>query len=120
MTERGSEFTDPMRIEADTEIGEIRYRVFYCDPMNSNQKSHYERNHEFIQYVIPKGETKDKYTEEESMRLMNHINSYLRKKWDGQSPIDLFVQIYGQETATLLGLNKVPSDSINLMLALLK
>lgn len=120
LTDRGSEFTDPMRIEADTESGEIQCRVFYCDPMNSNQKSHCERNHEFIRYVIPKGEAKDEYTEEEIMRLMDHIGSYPRKKWNGQSPIDLFVKIYGQETATLLGLNKVPSDSINLTPALLK
>lgn len=88
--------------------------------MNSNQKRHCEHNHEFIRYVIPKGEAKDEYTEEEIVRLMNHIGSYPRKKWNGQSPIDLFVKIYGQEIATLLGLNKVPSDSINLTPALLK
>lgn len=53
--------------------------------MNSNQKSHCERNHEFIRYVIPKGEAKDEYTEEEIERLMNHIGSYPRKKWNGQN-----------------------------------
>ena len=120
VTDRGSEFTDPMRMEADTESGEIQCRVFYCDPMNSNQKSRCERNHEFIRYVIPKGEAKEEYREEEIKRLMNHINSYPRKKWNGQSPYDLFVKIYGQETATLLGLEKVPSDSINLTPALVK
>lgn len=36
---------------------------------------------EMIRYVFPKGEAKDGYTEEEIMRLMNHINSYPRKKW---------------------------------------
>jgi len=45
---------------------------------------------------------------------MNHINSYPRKKWNGQAPIDLFIKIYGQEVATLLGLEKIPPDSINL------
>ena len=44
--------------------------------------------------------------------MMNHINSYPRKKWNGQAPIDLFVKIYGQETATLLGLERIPPDSI--------
>lgn len=118
VTDRGSEFTDPMRMEADTETGEIQCRVFYCDPMNSNQKSRCERNHEFIRYVIPKGEAKEEYSEEEIRRMMNHINSYPRKKWNGRSPYDLFVKIYGPETATLLGLEKVPSDSINLTPAL--
>ena len=37
---------------------------------------------EMIRYVFPKGEAKDGYTEEEIMRLMNHINSYPRKKMD--------------------------------------
>lgn len=53
VTDRGSEFTDPMKIKADPETGEVQCRVFYCDPMNSNQKSNCERNHKLIRYVIP-------------------------------------------------------------------
>ena len=120
LTDRGSEFTDPEKIEADTDTGEIQCRVFYCDPMNTNQKSNCERNHELIRYIIPKNHAKDEYTEEEIREMMNHINSYPRKKWNGQAPIDLFVKIYGQETATLLGLERIPPDSINLTPALLK
>ena len=120
VTDRGSEFTDPVKIECDTETGEIQCRVFYCDPMNSNQKSNCERNHEFIRYVIPKGTSMDRFTQTDITKLMNHINSYPRKKWNGQAPLDLFIQIYGQETATLLDLEKIPSDSINLTPALLK
>lgn len=120
LTDRGSEFTDPSRIETDRETGKRQCRVFYCNPMNSNQKSNCERNHEFIRYIIPKKTAKESYTEEEVRKMMNHINSYPRKKWNGQAPIDLFTKIYGQETATVLGLEKIPSDSINLTPALLK
>lgn len=120
LTDRGSEFTDPVKIECDTETGEIQSRVFYCDPMNSNQKSNCERNHELIRYVIPKGTSMDRFTQTDITKLMNHINSYPRKKWNGQAPLDLFIQIYGQETTTLLGLKKIPSNSINLTPALLK
>jgi IS30 family transposase len=120
VTDRGSEFTDPMKIEADPETGEIQCRVFYCDPMNSNQKSNCERNHELIRYVIPKNQAKECYTKEEIREMMNHINSYPRKKWNGQAPIDLFVKIYGQEAAERLGLEKIPSDSIHLTPALFK
>ena len=88
--------------------------------MNTNQKSNCERNHEFIRYIIPKKCARDDYTEEEIRKMMNHINSYPRKKWNGQAPIDLFIKIYGKETATLLGLEKIPSDSIHLTPALLK
>ena len=120
LTDRGSEFTDPVKIETDPETGEIQCRVFYCDPMNSNQKSNCERSHELIRYVIPKNQAKEHYTEEEIREMMNHINSYPRKKWNGQAPIDLFVKIYGQEAAKLLGLEKIPSDSIHLTPALFK
>ena len=120
VTDRGSEFTDPMKIEADPETGEIQCRVFYCDPMNSNQKSNCERNHELIRYVIPKNQAKECYTKEEIRDMMNNINSYPRKKWNGQAPIDLFVKIYGQEAAERLGLEKIPSDSIHLTPALFK
>ena len=120
LTDRGSEFSDPMKIETDTETGEQLCRVFYCDPQNSNQKSNCERNHEFIRYLIPKNKGKDTYTGEEIRTMMNHINSYPRKKWNGQAPIDLFIKIYGEESATLLGLEKIPSDSIQLTPALLK
>ena len=120
LTDRGSEFTDPTKIEADMETGEIQCKVFYCDPQNSNQKSGCERNHEFIRYIIPKNKGKETYTVEEIRTMMNHINSYPRKKWNGQSPIDLFIQIYGQEAANLLSLERIPPDSINLTPALLK
>ena len=120
VTDRGSEFTDPMKVEADPETGETQCRVFYCDPMNSNQKSNCERNHELVRYVIPKNQAKERYTKEEIREMMNHINSYPRKKWNGQAPIDLFVKIYGQEAAERLGLEKIPSDSIHLTPALFK
>ena len=69
-----------------------------------------DRNGHFDQQLIP----------DYARKLMNHINSYPRKKWNGQAPLDVFIQIYGQETATLLDLEKNPSDSINLTPALLK
>ena len=75
---------------------------------------------ELIRYVIPKNQAKERYTKEEIREMMNHINSYPRKKWNGQAPIDLFVKIYGQEAAERLGLEKIPSDSIHLTPALFK
>jgi hypothetical protein len=49
-----------------------------------------------------------------TVRLMNHIRLYLRKKWNGQAAVDLFVKTYDQETAAFLGLKKASSDSIHL------
>lgn len=120
LADRGSEFTDPTKIEVDTLTGEFQCRMFYCDPQNSNQKANCERNHELIRYIIPKGRAMDHLTQKDITKMMNHINSYPRKKWKGQTPIDLFKQIYGEETSTLLGLDKIDVDSILLKPELLK
>ena len=51
---RGGEFTDPVSIEC-TKFGEIRSRVFYCDPQHSDQKGGCEVTevtHEFIHRVL--------------------------------------------------------------------
>ena len=120
LSDRGSEFTDPTKIETDQQTGELQCRLFYCDPQNSNQKSGCERNHEMIRYIIPKKRSMDDLTQADITKMMNHINSYPRKKWKGQTPIDLFRQIYGEETVTLLGLEKIDVDSILLRPELLK
>ena len=120
LVDRGSEFTDPLRIEADHVTGEIWCNVFYCDPQQSNQKSNCERNHEFIRYVIPKGTSMDHLTQAEINRMMDHINSYPREKWNWRSPLEVFISLYGQEAATLLGLERIDSDSILLKPELLK
>lgn len=120
LTDRGSEFTDPCSIEVDPATGELLTRIFYCDPMNSNQKSNCERNHEFIRYAIPKGVAFDPYSPEQINLLMNHINSYPRKKWNGFRPIDVFIKLYGEETAELLELRKIGIFALNLTPRLLK
>lgn len=96
LCDRGSEFTDPIKIETDMKTGEAQCRLFYCDPMQTNQKSECERNHELIRYVIPKGKSMNGLEQRDITKMMNHINSYQRKKWNGQAPIDMFINIYGK------------------------
>ena len=120
LVDRGSEFTDPLRIEFDHESGEQWCNVFYCDPQQSNQKANCERNHEFIRYVIPKGKTMDHLTQDDISKMMDHINSYRREKWNWRSPLEMFENIYGQEALDLLGLEKIDPDSILLKPGLLK
>lgn len=114
LTDRGSEFTDPLSIELDSETGEIQSNVFYCDPMQSNQKSNCERNHELFRYIFPKGTSFNRYSQEDIALAMNHINSYPREKWNWKTPIDLFEEIYGIEIMKKLGLEKIPLEQIKL------
>lgn len=75
LTDRGSEFTDPVSIEC-TKFGEIRSRVFYCDPQRSDQKGGCEVTHEFIRRVLPKGTSFDHLQQSDILRMMSHINSF--------------------------------------------
>lgn len=120
LVDRGSEFTDPIGMEADRETGEILCNVFYCDPQNSNQKSNCERNHEFIREVISKGKPMDHLTQDDINKMMSHINSYKREKWNMRSPLEVFIGLYGQKAADLLGLKMIDPDSILLKPELLK
>ena len=120
LDDRGSEFTDPTKIELDPETGEQLCHVFYCDPQNSNQKAHCERNHQFIRYIIPKGKSMDDLSQEKVILMMNHINSYPRKKWNGRSPLEVFTSIYGKSVPSILSMKQIAADSINLKPELIK
>lgn len=78
LTDNGIEFQFPARLECD-KSGEIRTHVYYCNPNCSWQKGMLEKNHEYIRYVIPKGQSLDSYTQTDAMKLMNHINSEARE-----------------------------------------
>lgn len=118
--DRGSEFSDPVKIETDQDTGEILSNVFYCDPQNANQKAECERNHEFIRYIIPKGISINDRSDEDILLMMNHINSTGRKKLNDKCPLELFEALYGAEAAKKLGLVRIPPDLITLTPKLFK
>ena len=119
LTDRGSEFTDPVSIEC-TKLGEIRSRVFYCDPQRSDQKGGCEVTHEFIRRILPKGTSFDSLQQRDILLMMRHINSYTRKKLHNQSANRLFSFLYGETILPNLGIQDIPANDINLTPRLLK
>ena len=119
LTDRGSEFTNPTAIEFD-ENGKRRTYVFYCDPQRSNQKGSIEVTHEFIRRILPKRTSFKNLTQEKVQQMMNHINSYTRKKLNDRSAHQLFSFFYGEETAEKLEMKAVPANEIILKPELLK
>lgn len=119
LTDRGSEFTDPMSIEFDAE-GNRRTYVFYCDPQRSNQKGGIEVTHEFIRRILPKKTSFKDLTQEKVQLMMNHINSYTRKKLNNRSAHQLFSFFYGEEVAHTLKMEAIPANEIILKPELLK
>ena len=119
LTDRGSEFTDPLSIEFDKE-GNRRTYVFYCDPQRSNQKGSIEVTHELIRRIIPKRTSFRYLTQDKVDLMMSHINSYTRKKLNDRSVYQLFSFFYGQETAEKLNLKAIPANEIILKPELIK
>jgi IS30 family transposase len=119
LTDNGSEFSNPKAIEKGPD-GLSQTRIFYCDPSSPYQKGAIEVNHELIRRVIPKGASLDSYTQEDINKMMNHINSYKRKKLNNRSPHSTFSFYYGEELLQLLGCSPVAPEDIILKPELLK
>lgn len=121
LTDNGSEFSNPKAIE-DWSGGrhELRTRVFYCDPSCPYQKGAIEVNHELVRRVLPKGTSFDHLTQEDVNKMMNHINSYTRKKLNDRTPYEMFSFCYGEEILQKLGCQPVAANDIILKPSLLK
>jgi len=112
LTDNGSEFTNPTAIEFD-EGNNRRTHLFYCHPSSPFEKGAIENNHEFIRRILPKGTSFDHLTQENHIRLMlNHINSYKRKKLNNKSPYETFTFLHGEEALKRLGAEFISSQDI--------
>lgn len=124
LTDNGSEFSNPKAIEADPETGEIRTSIFYCDAGKPYQKGAIEVNHELIRRVLSdvngRNRSFNSLTQDDVTLMMDHINSYKRKKLNDRSPYETFSFYYGEEVLRLLGCSRVPADDITLRPDLLK
>ena len=120
LTDNGSEFSNPRAIEY-REINPIwRTSVFYCDAGSPYQKGAIEVNHELIRRVLPKGTSFNNLTQDHISLMMNHINSYKRKKLNNRSPYETFSFYHGEEVLYKLGCTPVTASDIMLKPALLK
>ena len=95
-------------------------RVFYCDAGSPYQKGAIEVNHELIRRILPKGSSFDDLTQEDVNRMMDHINSYKRKKLNNRSPYEAFGFYYGETVLAKLGCTHVSPGEIILKPSLLK
>ena len=124
VTDNGSEFSNPKKLEYRSycvgKTGFHRTSIFYCDAGSPYQKGSIEVNHELIRRILPKGSSFDKLTQEDISVMMNHINSYKRKKLNDRSPYETFSFHYGEEVLEKLGCSPVAAEDILLKPDLLK
>ena len=98
LTDRGSEFAKPQLLEVNTETGEIRSNIFYCNAQMPSQKPHVENNHEFIRDIILKKKSMSNLTQYKLDLMFSHINSVPRKSLGGKTPYEAFEFFYGKDT----------------------
>ncbi|GAA6262982.1 hypothetical protein F100043J3_40160 [Mediterraneibacter gnavus] len=120
LTDNGSEFSNPKEIEHRDTIPCNRMKVFYCDPSAPYQKGACEVNHELIHRILPKGNSFDELTQRDIFLMMNHINSYKRKKLNNRSPYEVFSFYYGEGVLKKSGGLPVVNENIILKPKLLK
>lgn len=113
LTDNGYEFSNPSALEFAPD-GQRRSHLFYCDPASPHQKGACERNHEWIRYFIPKGVNFNLYTQEQINLMMNHINSYTRKKLNNKSPAYLFSLLESPRLLAILEVEIIPPHQIHL------
>ena len=118
LTDRGSEFFDPLGIEFSHRTGEQRTRVYYCDAYVSNQKAQIESNHRLLRYIAPKGTNFDPLGDFECKKIYENIASYPRRELGGLTPFDMMAATY-PEVIKLLKIKKVDRRRINLTPSLL-
>lgn len=120
LTDNGKEFYDVDGIEMNISKQAKITRVFYCDPSASYQKGAIEKNHEYIRYILPKGQTFDQLTQEDCNIIMSHINSVPRESLKNKTPYQAIQNILTEEELLKLGVSKIEPDDVTLNKSILK
>lgn len=121
LTDRGSEFAKQSELfEVNTETGEIRSNIFYCDAQMPSQKPHVENNHEFIRDIILKKKDMSVLTQDKLDLMFSHINSVPRKSLGGKAPYEALEFFYGKEPLEKFNIQKIKEDEVTLQSYLLQ
>ena len=120
LTDRGTEFSKHELFEFNSETGEVRSNIFYCDPQMPSQKPHVENNHNYVRNIIPNGRSLKNLSQEDLELVFSHINSVPRKALNGKTPYEAFSFFYGEELLEKLHIKKIDKDAVTLMPYLLK
>ena len=120
LTDNGHAFYDVNNIEFHHKTGELLSKLFFCDPHASRQKGCLEKNHEFIRYVLPKGTSFKKLSQNDCDILKNHINSLCRDSLNGKSPYEAMLFLCNEETLHSLNCYYIEPDEVQLNQKLLK
>lgn len=119
LTDNGGEFANVSAIE-NTQNGDKESALFFCDPFQSSQKPHVEKNHTLFRDIAPKGNSFDGFTQNIVDIIFSHINSVKRKSLNGKTPYEVFSYAFSENLANLLRISAIPPDKVTQSPKLLK
>lgn len=114
LVDRGVEFDDWAGMERSCLAeGATRCSVFYCDAMESNQKSEAERNHEQLRRILPKGRSDfDRLSGWDVSVCCSHVNSYPVARLGGKCAIEASEGLVPRGLLEFLGVERIPPDDV--------
>ena len=111
LTDNGGEFSNVLALENSPDGTKETY-VFFCDPCQSSQKPHVEKNHTLFRDICPKGSSFDGLTQPMVNLIFSHVNSVKRKSLNGKTPYAMFSFLFGKDIAGLLGIVSIDADKV--------
>jgi IS30 family transposase len=111
LTDNGGEFSNITAFIHGLD-GMPETNLFFCDPCQSSQKPKVEKNHTLFRDIVPKGESFDHFTQETVNLIFSHVNGIKRKSLNGKSPYEMFSFMFGDNTASLLGIAPIPAADV--------
>ncbi len=111
LTDNGGEFSNVFAIENDISNQQESF-LFFCDPHQSSQKAHIEKNHTLFRDIVPKGSSFDHFNQDTVNLIFSHVNSVKRNLFNGKSPYELFSFTYGEQLALTLGISYIDPANV--------
>lgn len=111
VTDRDRKFSDINGFEIDKN-GEKRTSLFFYDSGASNQKPNIENINSQLRLFISKKADISDVTQEQCYELSSHLNSRLLASLGASSPVDAFIELFGEEVLNKLHQRKIePKDT---------
>jgi IS30 family transposase len=111
ITDNGGEFSNVSAIENDVD-GNRETLLFFCDPCQSSQKPKVEKNHTLFRDIVPKGKSFDGFGQGTVDLVFSHVNSVKIKIFNGKTPYEMFIFIFGEAVAKILGIEHIPAHQV--------
>lgn len=113
LTDRGNEFSAPEMLERSCCCQDKRCSVYYCDPLQSQQKGACEKNHVEIRKLLDKRLkiSFDRLDVVDVSHLMSHVNSEPRASLCNRTPLEMFKLLYKDSADMILnafGIEEIP------------